>query len=542
MKDGSQWWNLPGPSAFVGRVIIDLMNSGVSILECPRPLAEGLLDAIGRRAADDLALDMVRFDASEIGANQSIVHELALSTGISGATIGTVSDFLNDPALADKAFCVDGIDGNMVAQWGYLLRALVEERRRQGGSSGPYLFVLMPAGLSHSIAAQLSGRMRTHKSIGLVSSIDSNAWIAAAGIRVGPGIAERLAIATVIEVAAWSREILERGVLWDTETQLTPLAVLQVLAGGRNWPFPCWENGLVDIWDDIPVPHAAAALAHGFDAEIERRIWAAQSRVLLPIFDAARRGLIAKYFDELERRASPSNPYLKQVHDRTFSYTTPWSFEWYELNKLLKNVMTSDEQGLVNDFKRSRDYLAHARVINSEALHQLSERWERVAEELTAPVPGWDWPRTGQCLSMMIGPAAGGKTTWATAQDIPVVSTDSLRIQMYGSLSVPGSQGSIFRTARATVVSLMRAGSDAILDASHLHRSDRVRNASMVPPDLSVRYVIVDRGLEDKLSAIGDRKPGLVEEHHATFLSSVSDCLEGDRLQHVKVIDMRPIG
>jgi AAA domain len=399
----------------------------------------------------------------------------------------------------------------------------------------------MPAGLSHTIAAQLSGKMRNRKSIGLVSSIDSSAWIAAAGIRVGSGIADRLAINTVIEVAAWSREILEKGVLWDTETQLSPLTTLHVLAGSQDWPFPCWENGLVDIWHDIPVPHAAAALAHGFNAEIERRIWAAQSRVLLPIFDAARRGLIAKYLDELERHASPSNPYLKQVHERTFSYTTPWRFEWYELNKLLKNVMTSEEKGIVEDFKRSRDYLAHARIINTATLKQLSERWEKFADELTAPVPGWDWPRSGQCLSMTVGPAAGGKSTWASAQDIPVVSTDRLRIEMYGSLSAPGSQDSVFRTARAKVTSLMRAGSDAILDASHLHKSDRVRNAATVPPDLGVKYVIVDRKLEDKLSAVDVRKSCLVEEHHATFLSSVSECLEGDRLQHVKVIDMRAI-
>ena len=539
MKDGAQWWSLPGPSAFVGRVLSDLISSGVSIVECPRPLPDGLMDAISRRVADDLALDMVRFDGSHIGANQSIVHELALSTGISGASIGTVSDFLNDPALVDKAFCVDGINREVVSQWGYLLRAVTEERRRQGGSAGPFLVVIKPTGLAQASAAQLSGRLRTRKSIGMVSSIDSNAWIAAAGIRIGSGIAERLAITTVIETAAWSRDILEQAVRWDTETQLSPLANLHVLAGSRPWPFPCWENGLVDIWDDIPVPHAAAALAHGFDAEIERRIWAAQSRVLLPIFDAARRGLIAKYLDELERHANPSKPYQKQVHDRIFSYTTPWRFEWYELNKLLSNIMTSEEKGLIEDFKRSRDYLAHARVINAANLHQLSERWDRVADNLTALVPGWDWPRSGQCLSMMVGPAAGGKSTWAMTQDIPVVSTDSLRIQMYGSLSVAGSQGPVFRTARAQVASLMRAGSHAILDACHLRKDDRVRNASMVPPDLCVRYVIVDRKLEDKLSTAGDRKPGLVEEHHETFLSSIAECLEGDRLQHVNVVDMR---
>ena len=91
------------------------------------------------------------------------------------------------------------------------------------------------------------------------------------------------------------------------------------------------------------------------------------------------------------------------------------------------------------------------------------------------------------------------------------------------------------------VMDVMSTGSSAILDASHLHKNERVRNASIVPPDLGVRYVIVDRRLEDKLSAMGNRTTDLVEEHHSTFSSSVSECLEGDRLHHVKVIDMRSI-
>lgn len=92
---------------------------------------------------------------------------------------------------------------------------------------------------------------------------------------------------------------------------------------------------------------------------------------------------------------------------------------------------------------------------------------------------------------MMVGPATGGKSTWA-AQDIPVASTDNRRIQMYGSLSVPGSQGSIFRTARTKNASLLHARSDAILDASHLHKNGCVRNASMVLPGPSVKKVIVE--------------------------------------------------
>jgi hypothetical protein len=215
------------------------------------------------------------------------------------------------------------------------------------------------------------------------------------------GITERLAVATLVEVAAWSRDLLDAGLQWDTEAQLSPLAPLHILAGSDNWPFPCWENGLVDIWDDIPVPHAAAALAHGFDAEIERRVWAAQCRVLLPIFDAARRGIIGKYLDELDKHASVSEPYVRKVNTGVITYRSPWQFEWYEIGTLLSGILTRDEAGLVRAFKPARDFLSHAKAIDAVALHQLSEWWEAVSDSLTAPVPGWDWPRAGQCLSVL---------------------------------------------------------------------------------------------------------------------------------------------
>jgi len=539
MRNDTDWWTLPGPAGFVGRVVSDVSNTGVVVAECPRPLPGGLLEAIDRRLADELALETVRFNASRLLPQQSIIHELALSKNIGGATIGTVGDFLDDPDLANVTFVIDEIRPDMATAWGYLLRAIAEERRRQPTTSGPYLIVLLPIGLRRQNANQLTGTLAVRKWQGLVSSIDVNAWVAASGIRVGSGITERLAIATLIEVAAWSKDLLEVGMVWDTEAQLSPLASLRVLAGSRSWPFPSWENGLVDIWDDVPVPHAAAALAHGFNAEVERRIWAAQCRVLLPIFDAARRGLIGKYLDELDKHASPSRPYVKQFRNKVFNYTTPWRFEWYEIGTILSGVMTRDEVGLVDAFGRARNFLAHARAIDAFALHQLSEWWEAVAESLTSPVPGWDWPRAGQCLSMTVGPAASGKSKWAAVQNIPVVSTDDLRIELHGSLTEAGDQGPIFRVARARANSILRNGSDVVLDAAHLYQPDRIRNATMVPRDLTVTYVIFDRKLEEKISSRGDRRPSLVEEHHNTFLDSIADCLKGDNLTHVTVLDTR---
>ena len=66
MKNAADWWALPGPAGIVGRVVGDMIAAGVAVAECPRPLPGGILEAIDRRLADELALEMVRFDATSL--------------------------------------------------------------------------------------------------------------------------------------------------------------------------------------------------------------------------------------------------------------------------------------------------------------------------------------------------------------------------------------------------------------------------------------------------------------------------------------------
>jgi predicted kinase len=207
---------------------------------------------------------------------------------------------------------------------------------------------------------------------------------------------------------------------------------------------------------------------------------------------------------------SPENPYVKRVNDRSIEYTTPWQLEWYEILLLIQAQMTNEEKTGAQAFKRTRDWLSHGKAFGNAHLRQLSDWWERLAVALPSSVPGWDWPRAGQRLMMTVGPAAAGKSTWAATQGSPVISTDSIRMELGGSL-LAHEQGPIFRMARKRAIEVLRTGADVVPDATHIRTSDRIRNARMVPDDCPVEYVVIDRDLPAKVASQGARKSGLVE-------------------------------
>ncbi|MBB3237153.1 AAA family ATPase [Phyllobacterium endophyticum] len=488
--------------------------------------------------ADDLSVDTVRFDASNLTLGRSIVHALALSSGVAGVTIGTVADFLSSPKIDETTFFVDRIPREAIGAWAAFFRAVTYERRQHSLRGGPYIVILQPIGLSDDYAARLRAVAPTRKMLGCVSSIDTNAWAAASGISAGTGFLERVAFATTLEVAAWSRDLLQLVLTWAEVDQLSPLSKLQVLARSHAWPFPCWENGLVDLWEGIAVPHAGAAIAHGFQDDIDRRIWTSQARAIFPFLDAARRGAIRKYIDVLDQMVSPKTPYQKRFNDKIVEYRSPWDLELYDICKLLEGKLTAQESKGLIAFRNSRNSLAHGKPIEIASLQKIAAWWQRFTEILPPMVPGWNWPRAGQRLLMTIGPAAGGKSSWAASQVAQVISADCISAEMT-KRAVVHDQSSVFRSARAQATKILETGSDVVIDAAHLQLHERVTNAKLVPLDLSVEYVILDRELDAKVLGLTEKMVGKVERAHYQFQTGIEPCLAGDNLVNVKVKDLR---
>jgi len=542
VSDLSRWWTLPGPRAFIGRVIrASVAGDGVTVIQVPTPQPKGLADAIAARFAEELALRTVAITGSDLDLKRSVAHELAGACGLVGSAIGNITDFVRSSELSDIVFIVDGLSRLDLVRWGLFVRALREERRKSRLVSGPFLLIMAPRGLNQDESRQLTGRADHCLWLGFLSKLDSSAWLAQLGVRQGSSLLDRIGIATVIEIAAWSVDLLEVFAGLAVDEQVSPFAKLDALARNGQWPFPSWQNGLVDLWEDVPVPHAAAALAHSIPHEIDRRVWVAQTSVILPFVDEVRRGIIRKYLDVLGTHVSPQSPYRKTVFDREFVIESPWQLEWHELQLFLGSKLSSDETKFFKACRWARDQMAHAKCIELRNLKSLSEWWEALRDIHAAATTGWDWPRAGQTLTLTVGPPEARKSTWASEQGLPIVSWDLVQRELAGSMGPSGDRSAVSREVRRRAASLMRSGTDAIIDATNITPEERLQNVTLAPPDMPVRYVVIDGPQEHKSNDLdsGRGDPNFVASLRAQFEIELNSILKGDDRANVSVVDLR---
>jgi predicted kinase len=228
------------------------------------------------------------------------------------------------------------------------------------------------------------------------------------------------------------------------------------------------------------------------------------------------------------------------VNEREIVRTNPADLEFYEIAVLLSEVLSTAEKALLKAAKYARNCAAHVKPLSLELVRKLSDHYEVNRDALDSDIPGWNWPRAGQTMIMTVGPSAAGKSTWASRQGIDVVSSDEVRREIPPDGVVTGDQSVVFRHVRSEAGRLLANGRDVIVDATHIREEHRLRQAGIVPPDMSVHYMIIDRPLTAKVRDAGWRaKKGIVEDHHEGFETAVEAALGGDGLPNVKVKDLR---
>jgi predicted kinase len=534
------WWSQAGPANVVNKISQAISRKQrVVCISTPDPRMPGLSAAIESRLRIDLSLDCMRLSLGSEDQSQPIAHLLASFLNVSAVEIGSVSEFASHPGLVDQVLIVDGIDRKHLRRWSLFLRQLMAESTGDA-VVGPILLLFLPTGLSHDQRSALCGPAAFVSTQGMIDRYDSASYAAGIGARPAQGLTSRVAHAAAIEVAAWSRDLLEKMVGWDAADQIAPIPLLERDATRISYPFPCWENGLVDYWDDEPAAHAAAALRHGYLDHIRRRLWSAQAGILLPFTHRALRSLISRYQHVLEKKVSPARPYERKINDRVITITNIWKLEFYDFKELTKNILTSQETSLLSVAGWARNKVAHFDLIEPDAIAQFSDHYEATIGDVDFDIPGWNWPRCGQSMTLTVGPSGAGKSTWSEAQDIEVVSSDEIRKGRSPDGETPGSQSEIFHEVRTRSSKVLRDGRSVIVDAMHIEPEDRLRQLAVAPADLNIKYVIIDRPLSEKQRDGGWReKAGLVDKYHRLFSERASEALSGDGRNDVEVIDLR---
>jgi hypothetical protein len=534
------WWKLAGPASIINKIVQAVgSHERVVCLAAPYPRPAGLSGAIERKLRSELSLECATIDASREDQGQPIPHLLAGTLGVPAFEIGSVGEFASHPSLADQVLIVDGIERGCLRRWSLFLRQLYR-LRSEDMIVGPVVIVLMPTGLDRDELAVLSGSARFLSTQGAVGRYDAISYAAQIGTRPSADLVSRVAHATTIELAAWSRELLENMLAWEVSDQIDPFALFERAAAVSNFSFPCWENGLVDYWNDEPAAHAVAAVKYGMNDHLRRRIWSAQTGVLLPFAYRILRSLIGRHKEFLAKKVSPQRPWLKKYATREVAVTDYWKLEFYDFRQLTEGILSPEESELCRLSQFMRNKVAHPDLLKPDQITKISDYYEAHRDLIEGDVPGWNWPRCGQSMTLTVGPSGGGKSRWSNEQGVAIVSSDEIRKETNSDGETPGSQAGIFRRVRASSAKILEEGRDVIVDAMHIEPEHRLRQISIAPPDVGIRYVIIDRPLADKLRDAGWRTGrGIVEKYDEVFPAKVAAALDGDGRPEIQIVDLR---
>ena len=168
---------------------------------------------------------------------------------------------------------------------------------------------------------------------------------------------------------------------------------------------------------------------------------------------------------------------------------------------------------------------------------QVAADWEKDKRSMA--------PTCDPLLTIMVGPAAGGKSTWCdmhVASD-ECLSSDNLRAEFTGDFRDQSRNADVFTALHLIAKARLASGLPVTIDATNLHRKDRLACVELAPPGVGVRYVVCNRSMADKVRdggwrnsvIMGDGKT-LIEAHEQRFKSQLRDILRGDGLPQVTVV------
>lgn len=171
----------------------------------------------------------------------------------------------------------------------------------------------------------------------------------------------RLLVAWVAQLALWDTELID----WLLALPLARLAMPKEalceygqLKGWANQRFTSWLEGTRNYYDGSDRRHSAWLALNDGGNELDRRLWAAQASVVLPLLDQHRRALIRE-----------SMGYLKPTLRGIASLDDALEMEFNELhNRLVQVIAPRSLQEKGRRLREHRNCLSHQRVIAFDQL------------------------------------------------------------------------------------------------------------------------------------------------------------------------------
>lgn len=288
-------WRLPGPSRFVETVARDLGDGASVVLrfgpDMPVALDDHLEQHCRRRG--------YRWTTATAPGD---IRPLSLIRGAAGldSSAGDPAPWRRlvlDESLQHRVFWIDGLTPADWPRWRRFLLSYAHARRGAVPDAGsPPIFVTPLSGPGFE-EADLADPMLSYREFRDVIDRDDLLMLALQN----PGASRRsrairsLFANTVADIAQWDPVLAQRLLNGGPEATLEPRPILGRYAEERGWTAEtreAWSTGTRDGPRRRPVVHSALLLVQGRERELNRRLWAAQAAVLLPLLEERRIELV----------------------------------------------------------------------------------------------------------------------------------------------------------------------------------------------------------------------------------------------------------
>ena len=286
-------WGLPGPYRFVEHVTNDLRGGSSVVLRFGVGSPAGMADHLEQQTAWGTMWTLVDA-APEAAPLAEIRRTVAPEARASDFT--TPRQLVVDDRLRDRVFWVDGMTTENWPAWRRFLCSFAHASRNAEASARPPLFLLPLCGDGFEVSGLAEPSISYREFRDVVDRDDLYVMaLQSAQARRRQRVVRSLLANSVAQVAQWDHVLAERLLDRGPEAALQPQVTLSHYAEERGWTAETrerWENGTLDGPPERPVVHSALLVAQGRERELNRRLWAAQAAVLMPLLEERRLELV----------------------------------------------------------------------------------------------------------------------------------------------------------------------------------------------------------------------------------------------------------
>lgn len=291
------FWHLPGPRRYLDGLVRDLEDGKNVLIGLPDHAPLGLVQML-RSVIGDLGLSWRILDVSEDaggGAPARLLFD-RFRPDLPAALPRSVGVLVREATFWGHLLWIDGITAASWPEWlAFLLEYSHACRTLPLHQRTLFCVPLFGALAANLPAEQLCLTRRCFR--GFLEQLDLHLYAATLASERTP-LRRQLQATLAAEVALWDVSLVERLCQEPLERSMLVREILAEVAQERAWDrarcaAPTWHAGMVGVVDGVESVNAAVLAVNGDRrGELDRRLWSAQVRVLLPFVEARRRELL----------------------------------------------------------------------------------------------------------------------------------------------------------------------------------------------------------------------------------------------------------